>query len=222
MHRSLIIMTKTLLLTSMLLSGSVIPMSLDPRSVSTLALEPSTELTLQSEFQAWKQTQKPQDLIDYQAFIKQHLQPTPSLLEMTYNRHRPKNDCEYIQFLIPPRDLWPSLKPALRLLGLLQQQGLATAYQIRSVYRDPSANTCVGGARRSRHVQHAAIDFRVLNIEPTDAAHQALDQQYCRFWRKYGEQYQMGLGVYGSGRYHVDGTGYRTWGSNYKRTTSPC
>ncbi len=195
-----------------------LPLKTKPTTQSTM--QPVAQLQL--DFRAWKVTQKPKTLNDYHAFIAGHLKPAPPLLDMTYNRHRPKNDCKYIQFLIPPRDLWPSLKPALRLLGLLQQQGLATTYQIRSVYRDPSANACIGGARGSRHVQHAALDFRVLSVEATPTAYQQLDQQYCDFWRTHGRKYNMGLGVYGRGRYHVDGTGYRTWGSDYKRATSPC
>lgn len=41
--------------------------------------------------------------------------------------------------MLPPRHLWPKLQPALQLLQLLQQSGLATDYQVTSVYRDLSA-----------------------------------------------------------------------------------
>lgn len=95
---------------------------------------------LQLDFRTWKVTQKPEILNDYHAFIARDLKPAPPApqLDMTYNRHRPQKDCQYIQFILPPRHLWPKLQPALPLLQRLEQSGLATDYQVTSVYRDPS------------------------------------------------------------------------------------
>ena len=55
----------------------------------------------QLDFRAWKVTQKPETLNDYHTFIARHLKPAPPLLDMIYNRHRPKKDCQYIQFKLP-------------------------------------------------------------------------------------------------------------------------
>ena len=49
-----------------------------------------------------------------------------------------------------------------------------------------------------------------------------LVKNMCQFWKVEGKNFKMGLGVYGNNRYHIDTQGHRTWGKDYKSTSSPC
>ena len=44
----------------------------------------------------------------------------------------------------------------------------------------------------------------------------------CQFWKVEGKHFKMGLGVYGNNRYHIDTQAYRTWGKDFKSTSSVC
>ena len=44
----------------------------------------------------------------------------------------------------------------------------------------------------------------------------------CAFWSQYGADLKFGLGFYGENQIHIDGAGWRTWGADYTRKSSPC
>ena len=184
--------------------------------------QPET-LQYQQEFETWKATQNQQHLQQYQQRIQNQLQHAPSLYELTLNAHPFDEDCEQYRFALALKSHWNNLLPALKLLEQLQQQGLFAHYKIVSVYRSPEANACARGAKASRHLSNHAVDFQTLDASmqpyPDDAI---MDQKLCQYWHEHGKALQLGLGLYGKQRYHIDRQGYRTWGIGYGSASSPC
>lgn len=175
------------------------------------------------EFEAWKKTQDPEKLKQYEAFFANKLKKAPTLYELTLNSHPLKKECEQYRFALPPEKQWKNLLPALQLIEKLSQSKLYANYKIVSVCRSKEANECVRGAKASKHLSNYAVDFQTLNENmqhyPDDAE---MDEKLCRFWHKEGKQHRLGLGLYGKQRYHIDTQGYRTWGVGFKSVSSPC
>lgn len=122
-------------------------------------------------------------------------------------------ECHADPFEVPPPALWPRVRDVLRLVRELQQRGVLPAVEVVSAYRDPRLNRCAGGAPRSAHLKFA-IDIAPLT--PADG------DRLCRFWRKEGRAWDMGVSRYPSGRVHIDRNGWRTWGASHKRASSYC
>lgn len=137
--------------------------------------------------------------------------PMPQLLRSGRSWRR----CNTGEFAVPPRDAWPSMVPALKLVRELQRHELLVAGVAASTYRTESFNSCEGGSSLSRHRFNNAIDFDL----PSDAQR---IRRLCGFWRKNGSRLRFGLGFYDDRRVHVDTSGFRTWGGDYTRKTSPC
>lgn len=186
---------------------------------ATLSLPPESSQAQQA-FQQWLGRQDAKHAQQYLSYLQQHTTIKLQLFELTYNRHPAKADCVFVRFAIPPKHQWRNLVPALQILDQLHQQHLIQQPRIISVYRDPAANQCIRGSQRSQHLSHHAIDFQV----PPDASDQSVSTtvQLCQFWRQQGKALRMGLGVYGFNRFHVDASGYRTWGIDFRRASSPC
>ena len=179
------------------------------------------QLTLQQQqFQAWLKTQPPQHVQAYQQLLARHLKHPPSLFELTYNSHPASKDCLYQPFALPPEKLWANIIPPLKLLENLNHAQVITPYHLSSTYRDPAANICIRGAKGSKHLNNTAIDFQLEDSSANNI--QMVEQRLCRYWKQYGRSKQMGLGIYGRGRFHIDVQGYRTWGKDYKRVSSAC
>ncbi len=134
--------------------------------------------------------------------------------------------CRADLFVLPPRRLWPNILPALRLLRdkVIPVVGRV---EVASAYRDPTLNACSQGARGSRH-----LDFSALDLVPLDQPDAVTSfRRLCAAWRNAGPSSRWGLGGYLDletpqhnrvGRFHVDGTGWRTWGFSYSRASSIC
>lgn len=181
------------------------------------------QLTLQQQqqqFQAWLKTQPPQHVQAYQQLLARHLKHPPSLFELSYNSHPASKDCFYQPFALPPEKLWANIIPPLKLLENLNHAQVITPYHLSSTYRDPAANICIRGAKGSKHLNNTAIDFQLEDSSANNI--QMVEQRLCRYWKQYGRSKQMGLGIYGRGRFHIDVQGYRTWGKDYKRVSSAC
>ena len=180
-------------------------------------LDSATETTA---FAGWLAGQDAVALTRYQRFIDARVPRPPSLLDLTINRHPVKPGCPRPMFAVPPRAQWPRLVPALRLVERLWREGVISDYHFTSLYHSAAENGCVGGASGSKHLQNAAVDFDV--VETAVAARAAMALRLCRFWTRNGSALRFGFGAYGDGRFHADVEGYRAWGPDFKRATSPC
>jgi len=112
--------------------------------------------------------------------------------------------CRAEPFAVSPMSHWADVRSTLRLLDLLRDERILGAFEVVSAYRDPLLNRCAGGAANSAHMRAFAVDL--LLADGADA------QALCRFWQRYGQAWNMGLGRYPTGRIHIDTAGYRTWG----------
>jgi len=175
---------------------------------------------VQVAFRAWLNTPAAANAHAYLSDLQHHTRQPLSLFELTYNRHPAPVDCPYALFAIPPKTQWKNLVPALHILDQLHDQHLIKTFRIISVYRDPIANRCVQGSKKSQHLLHHAIDFQVPPDRPNASISTAA--QLCQFWKTQGRALNLGLGVYDQNRFHIDGSGYRTWGLDHRRASSPC
>lgn len=122
--------------------------------------------------------------------------------------------CRAEPFAVPPPSQWPAVQTTLRLLRHLQALGVLGEFEVVSGYRGPALNACAGGAAQSAHLQAFAVD-----LVPRDADAGA---RLCRFWREQGQDWQMGLSRYPSGRVHIDTWRYRSWGADHSGRSSFC
>lgn len=133
--------------------------------------------------------------------------------------------CGRSQYMIPNRELWQNQVETLRVFKYLVSAKILTDFEVTSVYRDLSLNQCAGGAGSSRHLFNSAIDFRIGPAYPQPQDYAYIEHtkfRLCEFWRQHGQSFSMGLGLYANGQIHIDTYGYRTWGPNLNRTSSPC
>ncbi|MEW4447478.1 D-Ala-D-Ala carboxypeptidase family metallohydrolase [Qipengyuania sp. JC766] len=134
-------------------------------------------------------------------------------------------ECGIEPFALPPEDLWPNVVPALRLVRdeVIPAVG---PVEVRSSYRTPELNVRAGGAGGSRHLDFAAVDLGTQDRQRGEALYRTL----CAMHESAGAGSRMGLGAYydpdepgyAGGRFHVDASGYRSWGRGYTRASSPC
>jgi hypothetical protein len=122
-------------------------------------------------------------------------------------------ECHAEPFAVPPPQAWPKVRDLLVLLRELRQGQVLPEFEVVSAYRGPDLNRCAGGAPGSSH-QFFAVDIAALQED--DGA------RLCRFWREHGQQWDMGVSRYPSGRIHIDRNGYRTWGASHRRGSSYC
>jgi hypothetical protein len=129
-------------------------------------------------------------------------------------------------FAIPPLELWDNAVPVLRFVRaqVIPQIGPVEAV---SGWRSPRANRCSNGASRSKHLSFSGIDFVAQrSIESRD-----LFTRLCALQAKLGPSSRFGLGAYfdpakpqvnRKGRFHIDLSGYRSWGFGYRGESSGC
>jgi hypothetical protein len=123
--------------------------------------------------------------------------------------------CGAQRWALPPPAQWPAVVSVLRLVQALRAAGVIDAIEVHSGYRDAALNACAGGAARSAHLLHFAIDFTPrAGADPGEAL--------CAFWRREGAGWRMGLGRYASGRIHIDTAGHRSWGAPVAGGAAPC
>ena len=175
------------------------------------------------QFEAWKKTQNPEKIQQYQSYFSSHLKQAPTLYELTFNSHPLNADRAQFRFSLAPTEYWKNLLPTLQLIEKLQHSGVFEHYKIISVYRSREANHCVHRAQGSKHLKNYAVDFQTLDVHKKPYIDTTMiEQRLCDFWRKEGKSYALGLGIYGKQRFHIDTQGYRTWGIGYRSVSSPC
>ena len=134
--------------------------------------------------------------------------------------------CGFEAFELPPEAKWPAIVPTLRLVHdeVLPVVGRVEVFASN---RSAALNTCVRGAKGSRHLAFAAVDL----IAPAYEDKRRLFSDLCAMHRRVGPRTAMGLGAYYDpekprpsrlGRFHLDASGYRTWGFDYTRSSSGC
>lgn len=129
--------------------------------------------------------------------------------------------CASEPFVIPPPELHHRIAGTLQILAQLRASpDLLPSFSISSGYRPPALNRCAGGASQSSHLQNVALDLDLNLASPFDE--ERVIEKLCVFWKTRGLRLNMGLGVYGGGRIHIDAAGFRTWGTDYRKASSPC
>lgn len=167
-----------------------------------------------ARYATWKTTPQAAGLPDYERVLSEgHVAEVVPMQALLRSSRRWKA-CEAEEFLLPPTDRAAAIIPTLRVVQRLQAAGWLDGHGIRSGYRSQALNACSGGSSRSRHLRNTALDF--------DLASDAHVDDLCRFWRTQGPALAMGLGFYTPTKIHIDTSGYRTWGNDYRRGTSLC
>lgn len=129
--------------------------------------------------------------------------------------------CAPEPFVVPPAELHSAIIGTLQIIARLNTAGnVIPSFSIASSYRAPDLNRCAGGASQSAHLRNVALDLDLNILTPFEEL--TTVRKLCMFWRTEGSSLKMGLGVYGGGRIHIDAAGYRTWGADYRQTSSPC
>jgi len=106
----------------------------------------------------------------------------------------------------PPRELWPNILPALRVVDKLRDY-LGTACTITSSYRSPAYNGAISGAAsKSLHMQFRALDIQFKNVSPAKVF------QVLHSWRRDGS-IKGGLGKYKTFTHIDDRETNPTWGN---------
>lgn len=134
--------------------------------------------------------------------------------------------CGVEGFAMPPKEMWPTMVPTLR---LVRQEivPLLGPVKVLSSFRTPEANRCSSGAPQSPHRRYSALDLSVV----APMAQKELFAKLCKRWDQVPDVLGFGLGAYYTrsqpwlnkeGRFHIDTLGRRTWGFGYGAYTSHC
>lgn len=115
-------------------------------------------------------------------------------------------ECGAQPFEVPPTSEWPHIIQTLRYIRDYVVPAVGPVEPV-SVYRNPTLNTCAGGAPESAHKQDSAIDM--VPLRPI--TREALIQTLCATHTANGDRYGAGLGFYAYLRFHVDSTKFRRW-----------
>jgi hypothetical protein len=129
-----------------------------------------------------------------------------------------RRECAMAGFVAPPEQDWANIIATLRILRD-QVVPAVGPLEVVSAYRDPEFNTCVQGAPRSAHMSFHALDL--VPVERT-VTRERLVAALCAIHAREGAGLRMGLGIYAGRRFHVDATGYRGWGADYRWASFPC
>lgn len=134
--------------------------------------------------------------------------------------------CGTEYFAVVPEERWRDIVPALKLIRdeVIPVTG---PVEVVSAYRTPEINECVNGASASKHLGFSAVDL----VASESSDREDLFADLCALHAKVGQANRMGLGAYYDpsdpnfnqrGRFHIDAEGFRNWGRDYTRATSPC
>lgn len=114
-------------------------------------------------------------------------------------------------FSMDPRFDNPNVNPELRTKFSKLQASMGEAFGINSVYRDPSRNARVRGAKRSQHIHGNAVDVNVAHLDK---------EQRVEFIRKASALGFKGVGVYNN-TVHLDVGSKRAWGPSHSSDSIP-
>lgn len=178
-----------------------------------------------AQWQAFWQGDNRQNATNYQYYLARSLgvrvnklPPLPQLLRTARNWQA----CNEAPFAVPPRELWDNLVPTLAIYDALKAQDIVPKTTvIRSIYRNPTLNACVGGAAKSRHLDNNAVDIWDDSWHDADELMRA-QSALCQFWATDGARLNLGLGLYATGAVHLDTGGYRIWGHIKNSVAAAC
>lgn len=139
--------------------------------------------------------------------------PTWQLLRTATDWRR----CGAQPFEVPPTSAWPNIVAALRYVGTYVVPRIGPV-EVVSVYRNPSLNSCAGGAPESTHRTMGAVDM--VPLRPI--TREALMSRLCQIHQASGAQFWVGLGLYKGIRFHIDARKYREWGMSGARGGFGC
>lgn len=162
---------------------------------------------------------------DYERFLEQNNAGNIIPSFELFKTARSWEQCGKSEYMIPNRELWRNQLPTLKVFKYLVASKVLGDFTVTSVYRDLPLNQCAGGAGSSRHLFNSAIDFRIGPVTPDAQDYAYIENtkfKLCQFWAQYGQNLNMGLGIYSSGQIHIDTQGYRTWGPDLTRNSSMC
>lgn len=162
---------------------------------------------------------------EYQRFLQQNQVANVVPMHELLRTARSWEKCGYEEYAVPTPELWNNAISTLKIFKYLAANDILTDFEVTSVYRDLTLNECAGGARASKHLYNAAIDFRIGSEYPQPSELFKIEEsknKLCHFWFQHGAALDMGLGVYRSGQIHIDTQGFRTWGADLTRMSSPC
>ena len=189
----------------------------------------SVERYSEASFARWlgEDRQRRSEFAEFEQFLRKHqtsaVVPNWQLLRTDMND---RIGCARPAFLLPPRANWPNILPALRLLKDHVIPAIGPV-EVVSSYRTEAFNSCVNGAAQSRHLSFFALDL----VATSGLDNRTLFSRLCRLQERLGAVSRFGLGAYfdparngrnQQGRFHVDATGFRSWGFSKKAATSGC
>jgi hypothetical protein len=183
----------------------------------TIADEPAPPAV--DAYQAWLSA-SPQRAAEVDAFERYLAKQGVGGVFETYQLLRTDTvwrDCGGEPFEVAPQGAWPHIVGTVRFIRdrIEPETG---PLDIVSGYRDSALNTCAGGASRSAH-----RGFWALDLAPREAIDRSrLIATVCRVHRAAGAASRIGLGFYDGLRFHIDSSGYRRWGSDFRAGSSPC
>lgn len=154
----------------------------------------------------------------YESYLKLHQRQSILKMSDLMSNWRDFERCRVDAWLVPPEILWPNQLKTLDIVQQLQERKiLLTSDLVTSSYRDESLNKCAGGSSASKHLGNFALDVQLLGERP-EHRYIAL----CAVWQEKGKALNWGLGFYGDNQIHIDSAGWRTWGTDYSKKSSPC
>lgn len=179
-------------------------------------------------FQAWvrEDNARRSEFVALQAYLRsEQVDGIVSAWQLTRIDEHYARRCDLSVFRVPPRELWPNVVEPLRLVRDEVVPAVGEV-QVLSSYRTPELNTCARGASHSNHLDFAALDLATATRQGGAEFYQSL----CAMQDDAGAASLMGLGAYydparptyAGGRFHIDASGYRSWGSSYTSASSPC
>lgn len=101
----------------------------------------------------------------------------------------------------PPLNLWPNIAKTALMLDTIRKE-MGTSIRILSCYRSPEYNNCVGGEKRSLHMEFNAIDFTCSAGTPE------IWRRVAIRLRNSDKRFLGGIGVYPRSNFvHIDTRG---------------
>ncbi len=109
-------------------------------------------------------------------------------------------------FAVPPEDSWGAIVPTLQLIREEVVPVVGPVFVVSS-FRTERFNRRAGGAAGSRHKWFEAVDVVPQEFWLRESLHGEL----MALWNVDGPRWNMGLGLYGGTRFHVDTHRHRKW-----------
>lgn len=126
-------------------------------------------------------------------------------------------ECSAGRFEVAPAQQWSNIVQALAFVRD-EVRPLIGDVEALSAFRNDQLNSCSSGKPRSAHRMFFAMDLVPVGV----ISRNDLVTRLCAAHAQRGAGYRAGLGFYSGSRFHVDGGGYRKWGSDGRGSSSPC